>query len=298
VSLRARLVIGLALVALAGWAALVERRSSHALASHAQDSARLDALLAARSSLDTSVLEARAALQLTFDPINQAISALRSAASDAALLRGRGSAYAPVAVELERVGQALQLEEASIERFKTDLALLRLSSRHFPVIADALARQDERTQLSDAVAELRTGLELYEESPTQELARRAHAALRALERVALEDAERERVNVLLGHARVIVDRRERVDGFARMLAGSSVRGHVAACESWYVSSRWRRSCCWQRRRGPGASAAASRRRTSRVAELCSFPPTTAAREFHGRASRARAARRAAIRSRT
>jgi len=168
------------------------------------------------------------------------------------------------------------VEEPSLETFKTDLALLRLSSRYFPFAADALMQRVDggsqplrvlraeidrykddpsaqgawriggalttldaaRSALEARMAvigELRTNVERYEESPTRDVAQRLEAAIPALDslRATLDDAARADLDVLLGHIRAILDRRERVDRFARTLVRSPVRVHAEAARASY-----------------------------------------------------------------
>src|SRR5260370_38990566 len=95
--------------------------------------ATIDFLLAGRLTLETSVLESRAGLQLNFDAVDRAVLVLRRASQEANVVRGRGPAYGEAADKLERMSEQLPVEETSLETFKTDLALLRLASRYFPV---------------------------------------------------------------------------------------------------------------------------------------------------------------------
>jgi DAHL domain len=262
VRLRALLGISLVLAALAAWVAQHERRAARATADYDRDLGQLTTLLAGRAALQTSVLEARAGLVWSFDPINRAVLVLRAAATEAEVIRGRGPAYGAVADALTRTAEALRSEEASLETFKTDLALLRLSARYFPLAADALTRRTDgcaatrRPSSSDgdaatlvperatssahdqriaAIGELRTNVERYEESPTREIAQRLEATIPALEalRPTLDEAVSGDLDVLLGHTRAILDRRERLDRFTRTLVRSPVRVHVEAAHAAY-----------------------------------------------------------------
>jgi len=256
-SRRAFFVASLALIVVAAAIAPVARRSARAAAFHGADLARLDALLAARLALETSVLEARAGLQSRFDLIDRAVLVLRTAADAAGVVRGRGSDYAEAADELVRTSQALHSEEAALETFKSDLALLRLSSRYLPLAAAALLQRAAGVRTPDAheatrsalaarievIDELRTNVERYQETPTREIAQRIEAIVPVLGslRATLDDDAQADLDVMLGHARVILDRRERVDRFTRNLVHSPTRAHVEAARAAYERAALRQA---------------------------------------------------------
>jgi hypothetical protein len=241
------LLLGVLLVGAAAWLVDAMQLSPRA-AFQDDDAARIDALLAEHVAFELSVLEARAGLQLSFDPINRALVKLREAAAVAATLRARGAAYAPAAERIALAARALEGEEAALEQFKTDLALLRLSSNHLPLAVDALIRRAEgeprqrgrellRGELA-TLAALRTDVERYEELPARERIQRLEQGLSKLQalRASLDDSAREELDVLAGHTRAILDRRERVDRFARLLVRSPVRAHLEAARAAYARS--------------------------------------------------------------
>jgi hypothetical protein len=232
-STRTLLGLGLVLGALALAANAYERRAAGVVAHDAEDMAGIGALIAARTALETSVLESRAGIQLNFDAINQAVLSLRAAPHEAAVVRSRGSAYAEASAALDRISEEMRTEEASIELFKTDLALLRLSSRYFPIAADSLAHQGDTT--SKQLALLRSDVERFEEAPSREIAQRLEAEIPALEavRASLDEARRGDLDVLLGHTRSILDRRERVDRTVRSIVRSPVRVDAEAARAAY-----------------------------------------------------------------
>lgn len=241
-SRNALLVLGVLLVGSAAWLVDAQQLSPRA-ALHASEARHVDALLASRLALEVSVLEARAGLQSSFDPVNRALRSLREAAGAAEALRARGGVYAGAAEHVALAARALTSEEAALEQFKTDLTLLRLSSRHFPLAVEALTRRAEadvpRRQRSllagqlATLADFRTAMERYEQLPAHESRQRLERGLSELETVgaSLDDRAREELNVLSGHARAVLDRRARVDRFARLLVRSPVRAHLEAARA-------------------------------------------------------------------
>jgi DAHL domain-containing protein len=252
VNRNALLVLGVLLVGSAAW--LVDAMQLWPRASfHERDVQRLDALVAARVALELGVLEARAGLQSSFDPINRALSSLRDAAAAAEGVQARGAIYAPAAERLALAARALESEEPTVEQLKTDLALLRLSSYHFPLAADALirraeadARKERRSSLAGQLATLgalRTDMERLDELPAHEDMQRLERGLSKLQtlRASLDDPGREALDMLSGHTRSILDRRARVDQLARMLVRSPVRMQLEEARAAYGRSARRQA---------------------------------------------------------
>ncbi len=269
------LVLGVAMLG----ARRYERRAAEAYAHRGEDVAQLEDLLGALTVLDTSVLEARAGIQLNFDSINRAVLSLRAAPRAASLVRSRGATYARAAESVDHLAEDMRKEEVSLETLKTDIALLRLSSRYFPTAAEALAHRDEATTdrlrslraemiratqeltkedawriaarlatiaasraeletRTEKVTALRGSVERYEESPTGEGALRLEADINALAaaRQGFDEGARGDLDSLLGHARSILDRRERVDKLVRGVVRSPVRQEAQAARSAYENA--------------------------------------------------------------
>ena len=237
------LVLGVLLIGAAAW--LVDAMQLSPRAALGLEGQRIEALLAARVAFERSVLEARAGLQSSFDPINHALTRLRDAADAARALQASGEDHAPAAARVALAARALESEEAALEQLKTDLALLRLSSHHFPPAADALirraeaeGRRDRRSLLSrelSTLAALRTDVARFEELPARDGMQRLDHGLSRLQtlRASLDDASRAALDVVSGHTRAILDRRERVDDFVRLLVHSPVREHLEAARAAY-----------------------------------------------------------------
>jgi hypothetical protein len=184
VSTRVLVVIGLGLGALGLLASRYERRAAATFAHRTEDLGQIDSLIAARAALETSVLESHAGIQLNFDPINRAVLSLRASSRAGMLIRGRGAAYAESADALDRMAEEMRSEESSLETLKTDLALLRLSSRYFPIAANALSYKDE--SLSRQFNGLRVDVGRHEATPTPETTWRIAAELAAIDAARME----------------------------------------------------------------------------------------------------------------
>jgi hypothetical protein len=240
------------LAAFAALACLAAWRASSANAGHDEDLAELEGLVTARGELEDSVLESRAGLRQNFDRINDALRGLRATPRLARALRDRDRDYATAADILDRQASALGGEEVSIERFKTDLALLRLASRYFPLAADALSYPDNASapagaqdaatdagtdagivpgeRLVPTVASLRTDVERFQVAPRRDVADRIARQLEELEELGPElDSQRQSdLAALIGHTRAILDHRERVDSVVRTLMASGDRADFRA----------------------------------------------------------------------
>lgn len=232
-------------------------RVEHGIATSAQAAMRVSTLLSARQALQLHVLSACAGVESSFDHMNSALRALHALDSEADAADMRKDELAPGTAELTQAARALRAEDRAVEMFKTDLALLRLSSRHFPVAVDELTRRgmqppaadqdgtsDRNAAVREAMHVLRTEMERYTAAPTRAAAKRLEAAIAALTglRASFEDddAARADLSVVLGHARAILERRERVDSFARDFERSPVRQHLeAALVAYQLSARAR-----------------------------------------------------------
>jgi hypothetical protein len=272
-------VAGLVVAAAGIWAARHHRQSAGTFAHRAEDIAQLDGLLATSNELDASVLEARGGISLNFDAIDHAVLSLRPAARVATVVRSRGASYAEAGDALERAADELRRTESLLETLKTDLALLRLSSRYFPIAAGALARPDdastghlkalrsdlrhfegtdtpevgwrisselagldavgkERDLRTSRVNALRADVERYQEVPTREIGQRLEGEISLLEesRPLFAAATRGDLDILLGHTRAILDRRERVDRTARTVVHSPLHTDLEAARAVYERS--------------------------------------------------------------
>ena len=241
------LALGVLLVGLSAWLVDAMQLSPRA-ANQERDAERLETLLGGRLALEMGVLEARAGLQSSFDLLNQQLSSLRDAAATAEALAKRGAAYAAAAERVALAAAALTSEEAALEQFKTDLALLSLSSHYFPLATDALIRRAEddvrqrrRSLLSSelgTLAALRADMERYQARPGNDGLQRLEHGLSRLQalRASLDGSAREELDMLSGHARAVLDRRERVDRFARSFIVSPVRAHLEAARTAYERS--------------------------------------------------------------
>src|SRR5207247_9058811 len=98
---------------------------------------------------------------------------------------------------------------------KTDLALLRSSARYFPTAVATLTRRGG--DLAEKVEALRADVERFQAAPARAVAERIEAELAALDaaRDALDGDGQNDLGVVTGHARAIVERRERIDRLAR-----------------------------------------------------------------------------------
>jgi DAHL domain len=197
------------------------------------DVADLIALVDARARLDVGLLEARAGIRLHFDAIHRAMRVLGEAPRIALVVRGRGAAFTEAADALDRLAAESRDQKPGLEQVMTEMALLRLSTRYFPVAAEAAtgdgsgadadpAAARAREVRQRAVRALRTDVEHYIESPASDVAGRLEAEITDLgaARADLDEQGRADLDALLGHARVIRDKRERVDVAVRQVVRS------------------------------------------------------------------------------
>jgi hypothetical protein len=189
-------IAGVVFCAAGTWAVDQHRRLADALAHGGEDIAQLDAFLSSSQELDASVLEARSGMTLNFDAIDRSVLSLRTLSRAGGVVRGRGAHYAEAADALERAAGEMRQAESSLETLKTDLALLRLSTRYFPIAAGALSHPDDAT--ATHLNALRTDLNQFEgTAATPEVGWRISNELAGLDAIRQErELRTSRVNAL------------------------------------------------------------------------------------------------------
>ncbi len=222
--MRVGMVVALVL-ALGGVSAL--ERNVHGRLEHEHATLRvLDTLAATDADLATSILELRAGTLAYFDPIVRdvkllrQVSALPSPAGEADSGQWQRQALARLAADL-------RTQEDWVETLKTDHSLLRNSSLHFPMAAATLERNSAASPARlDA---LRTALARYSIGPSKSLSEQAAHEVDALEAspAPADAVGAEARRSLIGHARSIVERRERVDDLVRKILRSPTRAGIA-----------------------------------------------------------------------
>lgn len=246
ISVRKLLAFGVLLSVLALGIAIETWSMEQKAAAISVQASRIDNLVTVRDELHDHVLAARAGLELSFDDINRSLLGLHGISAVAAQTRQLGAPYTVAADELELASEAQRREEAAVEVFKTDLALLRLSSQYFPIAADLLMESaaDHSTRTLAAqhgtLRALRTDLERYGAAPSNELAQRIEANIALLSTLEADAAASADLSVMLGHARVILDRKERTDNFVRKISSSASGVHLKAARSAHALAAPRR----------------------------------------------------------
>jgi hypothetical protein len=165
-------------------------------------------------------------------------ASLETLKTDVALLR-LSSQYFPTAAEAlahrdEATAERLRALRAEMIRANQELTkedAWRIAAR-LATIAASRAELETRTE---KVTALRGAVERYEESPTGEGAMRLEADINLLRatRGDFDETTRWDLDSLLGHARSILDRRERVDRLVRSVVRSPVRQDALAARAAY-----------------------------------------------------------------
>jgi signal transduction histidine kinase len=180
----------------------------------------LRALQVSDTSLSSDLLESRAGLVTHYDDLVRRIASLRAQSDSLAAPPSYVSAAGREAISkaVSDYQEILTQQEDLIETFKFDHAVLRNSLRFFPGEALALAKRvsvhPEGQSLAMMLNTLYSDVLLYylfSESELVPSLRAEIAALRQSSPAWLAEADKKSINLLAGHATVIIERKPRVD---------------------------------------------------------------------------------------
>jgi len=168
-------------------------------------------LSALDARLDGQVMQSRQALVAHYDDIGRTMGALDAAHTRLANLPGfvRPKERAEVTGLLARSREAMSQKEASIERFKSENAILRNSVGYFPVVAvelrDRLTEQGNPAAASAVDAALIAVLRFNQRPGSAEDRDRAQDAIDALSVEPMSNGLDRDADVVIRHARTVLE---------------------------------------------------------------------------------------------
>jgi signal transduction histidine kinase len=189
-------------------------------------SRELRALATLDTELDELVLEARSGLLTDYDPLVEVLREMRQIGRRAATTPAYldAAASADLAARLAESDKAVAAKEGLIERFKSENSVLRNSTRFFPIEASRLSTAPGTGELAAEIGALATDVLLYNVVSDRAIAKRVDEDAANLEKRARAVGRGGDVELLLSHARVILERRPVVDELTTLIVkGSSPR---------------------------------------------------------------------------
>jgi signal transduction histidine kinase/CheY-like chemotaxis protein len=201
----------------------------------------LQAVVLYDAALQRDVLLARAGLLPNYDPLVRSMENLLTATADlpAASEIASGDARADMERKVAEVTKAVGDQEALVEAFKSDNALLQNSLSYFNHLSGQLTSGNEpgRAAVEAEIGALTTGMMRFINAPRQEAAREIEASLDRLERLASEPADD--IQSLVTHARLVVAMFPRVDDLVSRIQAAPTNDLAQALQDAYFEAHAR-----------------------------------------------------------
>jgi len=204
------------------------------------------------AGLDDAVLEARSGLLGHYDSIAHRVAELRRLHDRLESVPDffSSSARAEIRASLARSRRLFERKEGLVEEFKTAHAVLRNSQHFFPVAANELAEEvgasPEGRELADRIGDLLGDVLLFHLVTDRDLLPRIEVRIEAV-RASATGPHAAAVAVLVSHARVILDRKPRVDDLVARIVALPTAARARDLED-----------VWSRRHGEAVADASNR----------------------------------------
>jgi signal transduction histidine kinase len=192
------------------------------------------------AALQRDVLRARSGLLRSYDPLVGSIRSLDEAAASLPAAReiASGEARAEIDRRVADVTAALRDDEALVESFKSDNALLQNSLSYFNHLSGGLAAERSGPQAVE-IGALALAMSRFIADPRLDAEREVIASLDRLANLSAGTGEANDVLSLAAHGRLIVTRLPTVDDLVARLQASPVSERVRALQDVYLGAHGR-----------------------------------------------------------
>ncbi|MER9977663.1 two-component system VirA-like sensor kinase [Mesorhizobium sp. M0085] len=213
----------------------------------APDAARhertLDALrtvILYNAALQRDVLRARAGLLRSYDPLVRSIETLDEATQTLPAARdaASGETRADIDKRIAEVIAAIRDEEALVERFKSDNALLQNSLNFFNYMSGRLTSEGDGLRTVE-IGALMVAMSRFISDPQPDAAKAVTAALDRLARPSVDAVPASDVLSLVSHGRLIVTRLPAVDDLVARLQTAPTSERARALQDVYLGAHGR-----------------------------------------------------------
>lgn len=213
----------------------------------APDAARhehtLDALrtvILYNAALQRDVLKARAGLLRSYDPLVRSIENLDEATQTLPAARdvASGETRADIDKRIAQVIAAIRDEEALVERFKSDNALLQNSLNFFNYMSGRLTSEGDGLRAVE-IGALMVAMSRFISDPQPDAAKAVTAALDRLARPSVDAVPASDVLSLVSHGRLIVTRLPAVDDLVARLQTAPTSERARALQDVYLGAHGR-----------------------------------------------------------
>lgn len=199
----------------------------------------LQAVILNNAALQRDVLRARAGILLNYDPLVRSLAGLVSATAKLPAIRdvADGETRARIDRKVAEIAQAVRDEEAVIEAFKSDNALLQNSLSYFNYLSGSLASTGgQRAEVSAEAGMLTAAMFRFINAPRPETSREVEAALTRLERLSGRSAPAGDIGSLIAHGRLIVSTLPAVDNAVARLQGAPTSDLTRELQDVYLEA--------------------------------------------------------------
>ncbi|MER9879753.1 two-component system VirA-like sensor kinase [Mesorhizobium sp. M0118] len=192
------------------------------------------------AALQRDVLRARAGLLRSYDPLVRSIENLDEATQTLPAARDVASGETRVDIDKRIAGviAAVRDEEALVERFKSDNALLQNSLNFFNYMSGRLTSEGDGLRAVE-IGALMVAMSRFISDPQPDAAKAVTAALDRLARPSVDAVPASDVLSLVSHGRLIVARLPAVDGLVARLQTAPTSEPARALQDVYLGAHGR-----------------------------------------------------------
>jgi len=203
----------------------------------------LQAVFLHNAALQRDVLRARAGLLRNYDPLVRSTESLLAAVAELPALRriARGDAQTDIDRKVREVQEAARRQEALIEAFKSDNALLQNSLAYFNYLSGRLAAASDghRTAVGAEIGTLTAAMLRFANAPRSAAARQVEASLGRLAGLPVSRNLAEDVGSLVSHGRLVVSTLPAVDGLVARIQAAPTSDRARALQNVYFAAHER-----------------------------------------------------------
>jgi signal transduction histidine kinase len=203
----------------------------------------VQAIVLYNAALQRDVLRARAGLLRSYDPLVQSMENLLAATAGLSAVRevASGEMQADIDRRIGEVTAAVRDQEALVEVFKSDNALLQNSLAYFNYLSGRLTAVDDSrgTDINVETRTLTTAMFQFVNAPLPDAAREVGSSLDRLAGLPVDPALAQDVRSLASHGRLVVARLPAVDDLVARIQSAPTRERAHALQNVYFEAHER-----------------------------------------------------------
>ncbi|MDK1374121.1 MULTISPECIES: two-component system VirA-like sensor kinase [unclassified Sinorhizobium] len=207
---------------------------------HRQRADALQTVILHSAALQRDVLRARAGLLRSYDPLVQSMESLLAATAALPAIRevARGETKVEIDRKLSEVTAAVRDQEALVEIFKSQNAVLQNSLAYFNHLSGRLAAATvgQRTELNAEIGALTAAMLRFTNAPQSGAAAEVERSLDRIATLPVDAALAEDVRSLIAHAGLVVTALPAVDDLVARVQSAPTSGRTQALQDVYFAA--------------------------------------------------------------